>query len=92
MLCIEVELMTQIKAAAGCSALEIECGAPIPVSCVLKKVVERCSALESLLLDESGVRRGWLMITIDGAMVARGSDPPVSPGSTLLLGTPIAGG
>jgi hypothetical protein len=92
MSCIEVELMTQIKAAAGCSGLEIECGAPMPVSSVLAKVVERCSVLEPLLLDETGVRRGWLMVSIDGAMVARGSDPPVRPGSTVLLGTPISGG
>ena len=92
MSCIEVELMTQIKAAAGCSGLEIECGAPMPVSCVLAKVVERCSVLEPLLFDETGVRRGWLMVSIDGAMVARGSDPPVQPGSTVLLGTPISGG
>ena len=64
----------------------------MPVSSVLATVIDRCGVPESMLLDDTGQRRGWLMVTIDGAMVARGSDPPVQPGSTVLLGTPISGG
>ena len=89
---IKVDLATQLKAAAQCDGLEIECNTPMSVSNLLQAVIDRHGELQSMLLDDSGVRHGWLMVSVDDAMVARGSDPDVQPGSTVLLCTPISGG
>jgi hypothetical protein len=89
---MHVEFMTQLKAVAGCDGMEIECDGPMPVSQVLGHVHNRFDLLKSMLLDDKGIRHGWLMVGVDGVIVPRGEDPDVPPGSTVLLGTPIAGG
>ena len=92
MSCIEVNLLTQLKAAAGCGRFEIECNAAMPISSVLCVAVDRYKELGPLIFNDDGIAHGWLMIGINEAMVARGSDPEVQPGSSVLLGTPISGG
>jgi len=89
---MHVEFMTQLKAAAGCDGMEIECDDPMPVSRVLELVRGRFDALGPMLFDDQGIRHGWLMVGIDSAIVPRGSDPDVQPGSEVLLATPISGG
>jgi hypothetical protein len=89
---IEVNLLTQLKAAAKCSRFEIECNAAMPVSRVLSITVERYKALGPLIFNDDGEAHGWLLIGVNEAMVARGNDPDVQPGSNVLLGTPISGG
>jgi hypothetical protein len=89
---MHVEFMTQLKAVAGCDGMEIECDASLSVSQVLEHVLGRFGALEPMLLDDKGIRHGWLMVGVDGVIVTRGEDPEVPPGSTVLLATPISGG
>lgn len=92
MTAITIEFLTQLKAAAGCDGMDVDTGDPIAVSALLERIAREHSSVRTMLLDDDGRPWGWLMIAIDGAMVARGSDPPVSPGSTLVIGTPVSGG
>ena len=64
MSCIEVNLLTQLKAAAGCGRFEIECNAAMPVSSVLCVAVDRYKELGPLIFNDDGIAHGWLMIGI----------------------------
>ena len=89
---ITIELLTQLRAAAGQDALQISCEGGTTVSALLSDVADAVPSIRDLLLDGDGVRHGWLMISIDDALVARGSDPPVQCGCTVVLVSPVAGG
>lgn len=84
--------MTQLKAGAACDSISIDAEAPLSVSELIERVAAEQPALRPMLLGEDGRRHGWLMIAVDDAVVARGSDPPVRPGSTMVIGTPVSGG
>ena len=89
---IQVSLLTQLKAAAECSHFDIPCDTAMPLSSVLAFTVERYKELRPLIFNDDDTAHGWLMISVNDAIVARGSDPEVQPGSSVLVGTPISGG
>ena len=89
---IEIEFLTQLRASAGCDGMRLDSTEAMTVSTVIVQVIEAHPVLRALLVDEAGSRHGWLMIGVNDAMVARGSDPPIAPGSTVVLGTPVSGG
>ncbi len=88
---IKVELLTQLKAAAGQPGLTRDC-ADVTLSQVSSVVAEALPETGPLMLSESGGRHAWLLASVDDIVVAVQDDPVVPAGATVLLGTPISGG
>lgn len=90
---ITVELMAQLRDAAGAPSLTVECDDPCTVQELLARLAqERGGEFRRLVLDGDGRIAPTLMVAVGGRHVRTDEPVPLADSDTVLVGTPIAGG
>ena len=93
---LKLEWMSQLRVAAGQALQTVECDEGARLKRALELALDqlpadRARALKVLLFDGESLTQG-VLVALDGVQVPHGTDPELSDGATLLLGSPIAGG
>lgn len=88
---IQVELLAQLRVAAGTPTIGLDC----PVGTTLAQALQRIapqpgSELRALVVEDNGSVRSTILASIGGRQV-RG-ERVLADGETIVLGTPISGG
>ena len=89
---INLRYLGQIKRAAGVPQESLEVAANCSLTSVLTTLATQREPLRTFLLNEAGVRRPTLLVTLGEKMLNATDDPPLHDGDTLTLMTPMAGG
>lgn len=90
---VTVEFLAQLRDAAGTARMSLDCEPACTVQeLVLRLAAENGGALGQLLLDDQGRLAPTILLALDGRALRWEETTELRDSSTVLLGTPVAGG
>ena len=90
---ITIELLAQLRDAAGGARHVLECEPPVTAAAIVRRLAaEHGERFAGLALGDGDALASSLLIAVDGAQVTDAERRELADGDVVVLATPIAGG